>query len=217
MRHTGGFNFQVRGLTYSRVRQANNNGLSDRLMGVLVLVVIAALACASPAAENSPGDTPPAVPKSPTTQPEAVVAAGEIGAFDLEATWDMAKSDVEIDPHVEDLQRIAAAAVQLDVDAFAEIKPGGPRDVDPRRFRQLIGRDRIVPIYEPLPCGDGNHPGRTGNGSRSKWRSAGLPGEPDALPGDRQRRARRHPGYWSPGDHFTLPVSCMTGGWAGRP
>ena len=150
MRHTGGFNFQVRGLTYSRVRQANNNGLSDRLMGVLVLVVIAALACASPGAENSPGDTPPAVPKSPTTQPDAVVAAGESGAFDLEATWDMAKSDVEIDPHVEDLQRIAAAAVQLDVDAFAEIKPGGPRDVDPRRFRQLIGRDRIVPIYEPL-------------------------------------------------------------------
>jgi len=45
---------------------------------------------------------------------------------------------------------IAATSVQLDVDAFAEIKLGGPRDVDLKRYRQLIGRDRIVPIYEPL-------------------------------------------------------------------
>jgi hypothetical protein len=54
--------------------------------------------------------------------------------------------------HGEAEQRFAApaASVEFDPDAFAEIKPGGPRDVDLRRFRQLIDRDRIVPVYDPL-------------------------------------------------------------------
>ena len=38
----------------------------------------------------------------------------------------------------------------FDTSAFAEITPGGPRDVDPDQFRQLFHRDGIVPIYEPL-------------------------------------------------------------------
>jgi len=124
---------------------------------VLTLVVIAAVACASPAAESGPGgDAAPVVSTSPTAQSEPVSAADDaddvddVEASDPEVTPDQSGADAPINPDVEDLQRLAAAAVQLDVDAFAEIKPGGPRDVDPRRFRQLLGRDHIVPIYEPL-------------------------------------------------------------------
>ena len=42
-----------------------------------------------------------------------------------------------------------ADAGELDAEAVAGVTPGGPRDVDPRRFRQLIDRDVIVPIYDP--------------------------------------------------------------------
>ena len=145
MGHTGGFKFQIWRRVYRQISQAKNNVLFRRSTVVLTLVVIAAVACASPAAESDPGDAVPVVSTSPTAQLEPVSAAD-----DAEATPEQAGADASIDPDVEDLQRLAAAAVRLDVDAFAEIKPGGPRDVDPRRFRQLLGRDHIVPIYEPL-------------------------------------------------------------------
>jgi hypothetical protein len=124
-----------------------NTPLVGRLAVGLTLVVVAAAACTGPAGDSSPGDAEPAVSASPTILSEPVSAADAVMASDPEAAPEQARADVA---DVQDLQRIAAAAVQLDVDAFAEIKPGGPRDVDPRRYRQLIGRDRIVPIYEPL-------------------------------------------------------------------
>ncbi|HIF13762.1 MAG TPA: hypothetical protein EYQ82_12330 [Dehalococcoidia bacterium] len=105
------------------------------LVGVLALGVIAAVACASPAG-SGPGDAAPAVSAPPTTLSEPVTAGEETAPPDPEATPEQTRAVVA---NVQALQRIAAASVQLDVDAFAEIKPGGPRDVDPRRYRQLRG------------------------------------------------------------------------------
>ena len=115
---------------------AKNNPLYGRLTGVLALGVIAAVACASPTGDSGPGDAAAATSTPATSVSESV----DVEAPDPEATPELAVSDVA---DVQDRQRVAAAAVQLDVDAFAEIKPGGPRNVDPRRFRQLIDRDRI--------------------------------------------------------------------------
>jgi hypothetical protein len=102
------------------IHEAKNNILFGRLTGVLALVVVGAVPCASPASESSP-DPPPALSASPAMQSDPVITADEEEALDPEATQGEAETAVGIDPDMQAVRGIAATSVRLDVDAFAEI------------------------------------------------------------------------------------------------
>lgn len=124
-----------------RIRPKSSEG-PIRLIGftgVLTLVLIIAAACG----DNLSRPTSD-VPATPVVEPTVAIAPTE-SAIEPDVT-------PSPDPEGGGSQHFAAAAasVEFDVEAFAAINPGGPRDVDPNRFRQLLGRDHIVPIYDPL-------------------------------------------------------------------
>ena len=114
--------------TIDRPRRLLHRPTTGALLGVFAFIAIIATACGS-------GD------------------AGEVASSTSELSFPAeVKIPLTPDPAVDTGQPFAAAAaaVEFDAEAFARITPGGPREVDPSRFRQLIGRDVIVPIYDPL-------------------------------------------------------------------
>lgn len=133
------------------------------LLGVLAFLAIAAVACGSGAAgelvssASDPSSDAPSGRNAPG-QPEAIVQAVAPVNEDAALAVEQALSGEGVDPDAlpspdpdgDAGQRIAAASEEFDAEAFARITPGGPRNVDPSRFRQLIGRDVIVPVYDPL-------------------------------------------------------------------
>ncbi len=143
-----------------RLRRAQHRRRSGGLIGVLAFVAVAVTACGSatdvdPLSGAVDADSPNGQGAAASGVEDGTATTPEPGSSGEQASTDTA-SDPETPLPSEpggDAGRwtaALAASVEFDSDAFAEIKPGGPRDVDPRRFRQLIDRDRIVPVYDPL-------------------------------------------------------------------
>lgn len=137
---------------------------SGALLGVLAFMAIAAAACGNGApgkVASSPSDVPgPDVSGRPEAAVQAVSPVDGDATASARAGPDQVLSVQGLDPEAlpspdpegDAGQQFAAAAasVEFDAEAFARITPGGPRNVDTSRFRQLIDRDVIVPIYDPL-------------------------------------------------------------------
>ena len=140
-------------------------------LGALAFVVMAAAACggggdagiAPGAADSSSPEIPNITAPTHTTAPVTTPAEGGAAGAEFEPEPETGPEQaitgggsVPVAPPLPDDDigagkqfAAAAASVEFDAEAFARITPGGPRDVDPRRFRQLIDRDVIVPIYDP--------------------------------------------------------------------
>ena len=140
-------------------------------LGALAFVAMAAAACGSGAetgiapgaADLSSSEIPKSTAPTHTTVPATTAAEGGAAGADFEPEPETGPEQaiaggrsVPVAPPLPDDDigagkqfAAAAASVEFDAEAFARITPGGPRDVDPRRFRQLIDRDVIVPIYDP--------------------------------------------------------------------
>lgn len=135
------------------------------LPGVLMVVALVAAACGGATAGSKIISPVASAPASPTSPPAAVdniehePEATSVPELPAEPTAVSTQSAPESSPSPEPdaIQVVETvrpeptvlARAEFDTSAFAEIKPGGPRDVDPLQFRQIFGRDSIVPIYEP--------------------------------------------------------------------
>ena len=161
-------------MNVSAIRIILDSRRKGALLGVFALLAFAAAACGSGAdtgiASNAAGGSSPqvpeitatpasagdvAVPSEPVSDPDPGTGPEQVIAGEGSEPVTQSSSDIEgdLNSDSDDVRRrfaATAASVELDADAFARISPGGPRDVDPSRFRQLIDRDVIVPIYDPL-------------------------------------------------------------------
>ena len=127
-------------------------------LGALAFVAMAAAACGSGAetgiapgaADLSSSEIPKSTAPTHTTVPVTTAAEGGAAGADFEPEPETGPEQaitgggsVPVAPPLPDDDigagkqfAAAAASVEFDAEAFARITPGGPRDVDPRRFRQ---------------------------------------------------------------------------------
>ena len=126
-------------------RAARVNRFAALAFGILALV---AIACASPAATPDQRVTPE--PREEATPGPAAVASPS--SVVVEQATPKPVEQATLEPVVEDVgpETDSAAIPDPIVDAVRELNPRGPKQIVVDEFYQLLDRDDIFPIYEPI-------------------------------------------------------------------